>query len=297
MARLQVAISMLNGWIGNFTPLIGQDGRGATGRCRRLQSLLESSPDSGRTLLAVSLAPAAASFAIAVAAAVAWCLWLEKHPDRPSPERAGARSDLAAARRLLGVSHVILLVSASFAGAQTPPPAGEGGDDVSGPAAGGTAGADPAEPLAQREVRRHLRGLLPVQLEPPAGSQPRASRLRHARQHLRHPAGASSSTPRPTSRPAAATGCASICSSARPRRPCRAAPPTSRVRTSTATSGRPTAPICFRSAPTACRRTSASSGRSSATRPTMRRTTRRSRAPTCSTSCPSTTRVCVSPCR
>ena len=79
----------------------------------------------GTTLLAVSLAPAAASLAIAVAAAAGWCRWLEKHPD-PANTGVQGRERPAAARRLLGVL-VIVLVSASFAGAQTPPPAGEGG--------------------------------------------------------------------------------------------------------------------------------------------------------------------------
>ena len=57
-------------------------------------------------------------------------------------------------------------------------------------------------------------------------------------------------------------------------------------------SGRPTARTSFRLAPAGCRPTSASSRRSSATKPTTPRTTRRSRAPTCSTSCRSITRAC-----
>ena len=46
---------------------------------------------------------------------------------------------------------------------------------------------------------------------------------------------------------AAASARASICSSDRRRRPCKAAPPTSRVPTCTGTSGRRTAPTCSRS--------------------------------------------------
>jgi hypothetical protein len=36
----------------------------------------------------VSIAPAAVSFAVAVGAAVAWCAWLEKHPEAPASSAA-----------------------------------------------------------------------------------------------------------------------------------------------------------------------------------------------------------------
>jgi hypothetical protein len=35
----------------------------------------------------VIIAPAPVSFAVAVGAAVAWCAWLEKHPDAPAKRR------------------------------------------------------------------------------------------------------------------------------------------------------------------------------------------------------------------
>ena len=158
--------------------------------------------------------------------------------------------------------------------------------------ASGRAGGD--QSMAQRGVRRHLRGLLPVQLEPAARPRHPAARLRHAREHLRHPAGrVRRRRARRTSMPAVATASAPTCSSARRPRRCRAVPPTSPGPRSIATSGRPTAPICSRSATTGCRPTSASSPRCSATKPTTPRTTRPSRALTCSISCRSITRGCA----
>ena len=83
----------------------------------------------------------------------------------------------------------------------------------------------------------------------PARSRDPAARLRHARQHLRHPAGRARRRRRAGRRcRPPLRRCASICSSARRQRRCRAAPPTSRGPTSIATSGRPTARTCSRSA-------------------------------------------------
>ena len=83
MARLQAAISMLNGWIGNLRHALFRL-HATLGRYRCLVIAgLVSGLAAG--LWAIIIAPAAASFAIAVAAAAAWCRWLEKHRTRSSP--------------------------------------------------------------------------------------------------------------------------------------------------------------------------------------------------------------------
>ena len=71
-------------------------------------------------LWAVSVAPALTSLAIAVAAAIAWCIWLDRHPETPDVDHRRPDGGVTA-RRVIGVL-IVLLVPASFACAQTAQP-------------------------------------------------------------------------------------------------------------------------------------------------------------------------------
>jgi hypothetical protein len=50
----------------------------------------------------IAVAPAAVSFGLAVAAAMAWCAWLERHPEPAADSRATAGGEEAHGRDIAG---------------------------------------------------------------------------------------------------------------------------------------------------------------------------------------------------
>ncbi len=129
-----------------------------------------------------------------------------------------------------------------------PAPAGSAGAPESQPAAPAAQAAQPStNPFEHVKLGVTLRGLLPVQLEPPVRSHQPAARLRHARERVRHPAGRARHRERAGRRGRPPLRRARR-SAVRPGDGDRAGRRrrTSRARTSTATSGRRTAPTCSR---------------------------------------------------
>ena len=151
----------------------------------------------------------------------------------------------------------------------------------------------PSNPVRTRPVRRHARGLLPVQLEPPAttGSTccapttraPTPSASSRRRSSSTRPGRGRGPSLRPARRPAVRPGHGDGAGQPGQRAAAR--------RVSQHLAGLRHLRLPGR--PRGCRSISASSRRCSATRPTTPRTTTSSRAPTCSTSCRSITRACA----
>ena len=158
---------------------------------------------------------------------------------RPGPDKSGAApADLRARGAAGRAEEAGQRAACRRRGAQ-----GRGAQARRSEAGGSRVPRLPARP----EVRRQPRHVLRLQLQSAARACEPAARVRRDEQQLQPEPGERVARERAgSSRPAAGSARASICSTARRPRRCRAACRTSRGRGSTATSSRPTARMCFR---------------------------------------------------